>query len=328
MKLQTFLDDCLERTRHRVRQTTLVQYGISMKHFIAVVGNIKLDRVSYEHGERYLTACLDAGLAPATARKHIRHVKRLPQLAVERGQLEDHPWRRLKTPRLPKAPFRIYSNAECQRILEASVRVQLRQMQWNLLIMSALATRLRRGELLNLTWRDVDFDHRVVHVAPKADTDHTWEWHIKDTNRRTLPLTDELTRMLVEHQLAQPDGMPYVFIPPQRYEHIQGVRRGGKWSVPKGCCPVNNFTRNFKTILAQAGIEDGEFHDLRRTCITGWFAEGLSEFDVMKMAGHSSFETTHRFYLRVCEDVLERTRRASEQFLKSKTVARLLRAPP
>ena len=42
--------------------------------------------------------------------------------------------------------------------------------------------------------------------------------------------------------------------------------------------------------MTKAGIEQSEFHDLRRTCLTNWLANGLSEFDVMTMAGHTSFE--------------------------------------
>ena len=76
-----------------------------------------------------------------------------------------------------------------------------------------------------------------------------------------------------------------------------------------------------------ANIEQGEFHDLRRTCLTMWLANGLSEYDVMNLAGHATFETTRRFYLAVREDLLQRARTASAQALNSGSVAHLLRAP-
>jgi len=59
-------------------------------------------------------------------------------------------------------------------------------------------------------------------------------------------------------------------------------------------------------------LRDGhEFHDLRRTCMTRWFANGLTEFDVMKLAGHSDFTTTHKFYLAVRRDLVEKARAAA-----------------
>lgn len=50
----------------------------------------------------------------------------------------------------------------------------------------------------------------------------------------------------------------------------------------------------------------------------------LSEFDVMTMAGHASFETTRRFYLAVRSDLLDRARKASSAALKLLPVAKLL----
>jgi hypothetical protein len=53
----------------------------------------------------------------------------------------------------------------------------------------------------------------------------------------------------------------------------------------------------------------------------------LSEFDVMKLAGHSDFATTHRFYLAVRRDLLERARAASAAAMEGDLVTRLSRAP-
>ncbi len=73
---------------------------------------------------------------------------------------------------------------------------------------------MRRGELLNVTWRDIDIAAKTIEVNPKKDTEETWEWHIKDTDRRTLPLTEEVVMLLVDHQNRQPEGYPYVLVPP------------------------------------------------------------------------------------------------------------------
>ena len=49
--------------------------------------------------------------------------------------------------------------------------------------------------------------------------------------------------------------------------------------------------------------------------MTNWFRQGLSENDVMTLAGHSSFATTHDFYLAVADDLVDRARQASAQVL-------------
>ncbi len=49
-----------------------------------------------------------------------------------------------------------------------------------------------------------------------------------------------------------------------------------------------------------------------------WFANGMSEHDVMVLAGHSSFATTHEFYLAVGDDLVHRARAVTAQGLRPK----------
>jgi len=55
--------------------------------------------------------------------------------------------------------------------------------------------------------------------------------------------------------------------------------------------------------------------------ITVALVNGMSEHDVMVLAGHSNFATTHEFYLAVTDDLLDRARQASQEALKSISVA-------
>ena len=45
--------------------------------------------------------------------------------------------------------------------------------RWDIFILTALCTGMRRGELLNTTWRDIDFAEQKIHVSPKDDTEYT-----------------------------------------------------------------------------------------------------------------------------------------------------------
>jgi integrase len=47
---------------------------------------------------------------------------------------------------------------------------------------------MRKSEILNLVWSDIDFDNKEIEVNPKANTDYTWAWEIKDTDASGLPL--------------------------------------------------------------------------------------------------------------------------------------------
>jgi len=111
-----------------------------------------------------------------------------------------------------------------------------------------------------------------------------------------------------------------------RYERIQELRRTGQWTVEKGRSPLSKFCHHFNKIRRLASIETGTFHDLRRTCLSNWVAQGLSLHEVKELAGHASIETTERFYLAVRKDIVDRARAASEASRKGHFAARLLRA--
>jgi len=67
-------------------------------------------------------------------------------------------------------------------------------------------------------------------------------------------------------------------------------------------------------------VKKGTFHDLRRTAICDWFVQGMTEYDVMKLAGHSEFSTTHKYYLAVRDDLIDRARLATARGLCKKLV--------
>ncbi len=322
MKFRDFVEDSLAKTGDQIRESTRKGYRSAMEDFIRVVGNLDYRRISLNDAEYYRQHCLDKGNTPATVAKKLTEIKRLFQTAVERKQLDENPLRYLKRPKCPENEIHIYSDVECERIVKAARYITAcsngqRRPRWDLLIIVALSTGLRRGELLNCTWQDIDFAEQTIKVSPKANTAATWEWRIKDTDRRTLPLTDRMTQLLADHQNRQPEGYPYVFVPSARYDYIQQeLRAKGKWTYSDSRSNViPSFSYGFRKILRQGHVDEGQFHDLRRTAICNWFREGLRELEIMRLAGHANFATTHRYYLRVRDDLVDRAREVTARGL-------------
>ena len=219
MTLRQFTEDSLARTGDQIRESTHREYKGAMDDIIKVVGNVDCQRVTLKDAERYRQRCLDRGNSPATVAKKLREIKCVFETAVKRRQMDENPLEHIRMPKSSGNEIRRYKDRECERIVKAAhdlARESNRQtrLKWDLLILVALSTALRRGELLNCTWADIDFEEQTIKVSPKDDTAETWEWRIKDTDRRTLPLTDELTRLLVVHHSSQCEGYPYVFVAP------------------------------------------------------------------------------------------------------------------
>ena len=195
MRLSRFFKDSQKRSHGQVRESTLADRKTAMKHFIKAIGDIDYLKVEHQHSEHFVQACLGRGNSLATVNKKITAVKRIFQLAVARGQLESNPFQHVHKRKAPRRKVHIYTDDECDRLIGSSREFFLHSnwtpcVPWDLLIVVALCTGMRRGELLNTTWSNIDFDKQTIDVSPQEDTDETWEWHIKDTDRRTLPLTE------------------------------------------------------------------------------------------------------------------------------------------
>ena len=179
MSLMDFTKDSLARTGDQIRESTRVVTKVAMNDFIGVIGNIDFRSVRLVHGELYLQACLDHGNTKGTVAKKLRHIKRLFKLAVNRKQLDENPLQHIAMPKASKKKINIYTDDQCQRIQKAAQEYTLewnpeKSAKWDLLITVALATAMRRAELLNCTWADIDFNAQTIEVRPKKNTKDTW----------------------------------------------------------------------------------------------------------------------------------------------------------
>lgn len=283
-----------------------------MNDFVSVVGHIDYRQVQSSHGEFYRQTCLDRGESPAGVAKKLQGIRRFFNLAIHRKQLDENPLSYVKAPKVPKKRIRIYTEGEIDLLVKKATEFQSTEvLEWDLTITLAITTGLRKSELLNLTWDDINFEQMTVEVNAKVNADQIWEWRIKDTDHRTLPLTEDVKKLLLQVRQKRPESCPYILVPPARHEHILRLRQDGKWTLNDARNTViNNFTRQFNKLVKLAAVNKRTFHDIRRTAITSWFRQGLSEYDVMTLAGHANFETTHKFYLAIADDLISRARKA------------------
>jgi len=136
MKLTDFFRDSPERTKGQVRATSLKETARSMNDFIECVGDIDVQEVQYTHGEQFIQYCLNQDISAATVAKKVKHLKRVFQLAEDRGQLDRHPLRKLKAPKAPRRKIRVFTDDECDRLCAAARQYEEKghPVKWELLI--------------------------------------------------------------------------------------------------------------------------------------------------------------------------------------------------
>lgn len=128
------------------------------------------------------------------------------------------------------------------------------------IILLGLDSGMRRGEILQLEWKDIDLDSGLIKVLGT---------HTKTQRTRSVPMT---RRTKIE-LMALPN-----------------------FSTSGKVFPFNDFKRSWATALRIAGIDGLTFHDLRRTFVTRLQTGGISIGIAAELAGHSRLETTQKHY--------------------------------
>lgn len=276
-------------------------------YMIDVLGNIPIGRVGYKDAERFQAHLSDSGLSNVSCNIYVKTIRPVFRWAMRRELIEQDPFRNLNLFRVPKNRIRIYDPKECQQIAEACPT-----KLWKARVLLARTAGLRRGEVLNLTIGDVDFENGMIFIQPKKESSRVWRWSVKDIDRREVPLTHDLSILLACILDGLPEGQPYLMLSSARYRRLIQLKNAGCMSDRLRICPDENFTKPFNRILRFAGIKSGTFHDLRRTCITEWLENGLKPHEVMVLAGHSNIDTTMRYYVTTRRDLIDKARRASQ----------------
>ena len=152
---------------------------------------------------------------------------------------------------------------------------------------------------------DIDFESQNVKFVPKKDSELSLAWEPKDHESRIIPVPPETVQLLADLQGEAQLGSPYIFVSMQRLKHLLESKERN--TLKPDADLVNNVLRKLKTRCRHAGIKEFSIHDLRRSCITNW-AKRLPIQTVQYLAGHSSIETTRKYYLSVQQDDLDLAR--------------------
>jgi len=257
-------------------------------------GSTQLTKIKPRHAEAFIAHRLSTVPSVATVNKDIRTLRRIFSLAIEpRGYLAEgqNPFAKIKERKVTEGEIRYVETEEYRSLIE-----EAKNTWWRALLSIGYGSGLRRNEILHLTWKDIDFENQAIKVLAKKKTANTISWEPKNHRKRIVPMSDETSKLLASLQLEAREGYPYIFISPQRLQHIRRRQQTGHWNSRSEV--INNLDRDFRVLRREAGIEECTIHDLRRSAITNW-AKKLPIQVVQQLAGHTSIETTRKYYLSV-----------------------------
>ena len=154
-------------------------------------------------------------------------------------------------------------------------------------IITAVSTGMRRGEIFNLKWKDIDFENGFIRVEKT-----------KNKERRDVPIDAYLMETLKSLTESRAKG-DLVFL-----------QENGTRITHTFMCV------NFKEALEKAGIEDFRFHDLRHTAASLYATGGSDIMSLKNLLGHKSIRMTQR-YAHLMPDAHHKTRSIINDFWMS-----------
>jgi integrase len=203
------------------------------------------------------------GRAPGTVNRYLSALSKAFSNAVKEWHwLADNPLRRVSKKTEPRGIVRYLSDKERAALLDACRKSEFRPLY--LVVLFALTTGMRRGELLGLRWQDIDLER---HVAVLHNT--------KNGDRRSVPIVPEVAALLRERGRVRRLDNDLVF-------------------ASEGAGPVWP-DKHWYAALKVAKIKDFRFHDLRHTAASYLAMSGASVPELAAVLGHRTLAMVKRY---------------------------------
>lgn len=208
-------------------------------------------------------------LGPHGVNRTVSSAKAFMRKAEDWELIAPQKWRIIKKIKTAKGRIHFFTPEEVHILLEHTRTLGLdrpinKRPPWVTVTYLGARAGLRRAEIHNLMWTDIDFKRKLLSVTPKKD------WHPKDYECRDIPMPDDL----VAHLKSIPKRGPYII-----YDQY-----GDRLSL-------GSYTAYYGREVKKCGLT-GNCHTLRHTYASHLVQNGVDLYTVSKLLGHSSIKTT------------------------------------
>ena len=239
-----------------------------LDHFF---GPYTIARLQSSMVAEYRDRRLSEGLSGATVVKDLNTLSHVIDTAIKEWDchIPINPVKNIRRPKLSPSRTRRLCPKEEQVLLMAC---REHSIMMEVIVLFAIETAMRLGEMINLEWKDIDLSKSIVTLNMT-----------KNGEARQVPLSRRAKDLL--NQLPR---------------HIESQSVFWRWQTPSG------FEASWQRVIKKSKLEDFRFHDLRHEATSRLFENGLSVMEVSAITGHKTLQMLKRYTHLDAQDIAQK----------------------
>ncbi len=299
VKFETFAEQWFEEyAKLNLRHTSYERMRQLTQRVYPAIGHLRLDKITGRHVQQFINDLALNGksmktgrpLSRKTAIHHLSFISDVFSYAVKMDMLSENPCRKVTVPKGEKKEKEIYTLEEIEELFRL---LETAPLKYRTFFTLAIYSGFRRGELLGLEWKDIDWEHNVISV--RRTSNYTADKGIyTDTTKtkksqRSLNFPPMVMDLLKEYKSEQDE---------------EKVKLGSKWIdydrlfVKYDGRPMNNNTPYFwfTEFCKENNFRFCDIHSMRHFYASALINEGVDAAAVSGALGHSVISTTTSIY--------------------------------
>ncbi|MFW6047419.1 MAG: tyrosine-type recombinase/integrase [Candidatus Woesearchaeota archaeon] len=316
MNMTKLMKQFLNSHQHSVAQRTIDRYSIIVKnHLIPAFGDYQVKDIKPIHIESYQNLKLkegklnsNGGLSEETVRMHHNLLSSIFKYAQRLELIEKNPVKLVPSPKAKRPNHNFLNEEQLQKILEYSKGLWIHDY-----IKVAVATGMRRGEMIGLEWSNVDLKNNKISIV-KALKRTSKGIELSETktssSRRSIAITEDTAKILKRIKKEQAKRKLKLGNKYNTRFDLVFCEKDGRY------CNPNSVTRRFKRVAKAVGLGHIKLHDLRHTMASLMLKSGTNPKVVQERLGHSSISITLDLYSHLTLDLQKEAAKSLSELLK------------
>lgn len=300
-----------EYAKPNLRNTSFARMRQLTKRVYPAIGFMKVNKITSRHIQLFVNDLAMNGrnkqtgkpLARKTVVHHLSFISDVFSYAVKMSMVSDNPCSRVTVPRGYKKEKKIYTIEEIEKFFEL---VEEAPMKYRTFFVLAVYSGFRRGEMLGLEWKDIDWVHNVIRVCRTSNYTKANGYYTDTTktesSKRSLKFPDLVMDLLKEYKMDQDE---------------LATLMGNRWTDTDRLFVKDTGEPMFPTmpykwlekLCQRNGVPFYGIHSIRHFFASSLIHENVDLASVSSALGHSAISTTMSIYLHSFQDA---NARASE----------------